>query len=187
MVVRRYKIRQLLLGMTVFLLCGPVMALAPHPIYFSVDGSPAEEEVEVEGKHYLVKWDGKSLSIVEKPNGEDGNEEDGKPGSYLNRIRRFYPEYGGNGNGKNGNGKNGKKINGHRFGGNGSGNGRGKDPTIGPDEMPWWGGLIWLGILLWGIFVYYILWKLGILLYVFIGMFILMCFFVTWLNLKDRW
>lgn len=45
----------------------PAHGLAPHPIAFSVDGSPSAEFVEVEGKVYEVEWDGQALSMEEVP------------------------------------------------------------------------------------------------------------------------
>lgn len=40
--------------------------LAPHPIYFTVDGSPAREIVKVDGKEFVADWDGQRLDIYEQ-------------------------------------------------------------------------------------------------------------------------
>jgi len=47
--------------------------LAPHPIYFSVNGEPVREYVNVEGTEYAVDWDGKRLGIFP-----------------VNRMERFF-------------------------------------------------------------------------------------------------
>jgi hypothetical protein len=44
----------------------PGDCLAPHPIYFSVDGRPSTKKVEVDGKVYDVTWDGSKLDIKEE-------------------------------------------------------------------------------------------------------------------------
>jgi len=37
--------------------------LAPHPLYFTIDGSPKKEYVEIAGQKYVVNWDGHSLTL----------------------------------------------------------------------------------------------------------------------------
>jgi hypothetical protein len=44
-------------------------ALAPHPIYFSGDGSPSVVYIKIKGKVYCVKWDGKNLTLEEDGGG----------------------------------------------------------------------------------------------------------------------
>jgi len=39
--------------------------LAPHPVYFSVDGRPASTSFEFNSKKYRVDWDGHSLKMTE--------------------------------------------------------------------------------------------------------------------------
>lgn len=39
--------------------------LAPHPVYFSVDGRPASTSFEIKGKKYRIDWDGHKLSMTE--------------------------------------------------------------------------------------------------------------------------
>ena len=39
--------------------------LAPHPVYFSVDGRPASTSFELHGKKYRVDWDGHKISMTE--------------------------------------------------------------------------------------------------------------------------
>ena len=56
------------LGMVNILsICNAEDMLAPHPLYFTVDGSPAKESIEVDGKEYEVSWDGEKVGIREKP------------------------------------------------------------------------------------------------------------------------
>ena len=38
--------------------------LAPHPVYFSVDGRPASTSFELHGKKYRVDWDGHKISMT---------------------------------------------------------------------------------------------------------------------------
>jgi hypothetical protein len=58
-------------------------ALAPHPLYFTIDGRPSEITVNVDGKDYVVKWDGKALYLMNA--GPSGNG-DG-PKTPTNRLR----------------------------------------------------------------------------------------------------
>ena len=41
--------------------------LAPHPIYYTIDGSPRTIKVGNNGRAYYVHWDGKNLTISDKP------------------------------------------------------------------------------------------------------------------------
>lgn len=44
--------------------------LAPHPFYFTVDGSPSFKEIIVDGKIYLFGWDGKNPYLIKKVGGD---------------------------------------------------------------------------------------------------------------------
>jgi hypothetical protein len=46
--------------------------LAPHPLYFTIDGKPTTINVNVEKGQYDVKWDGQYLSIYQTNRGHDG-------------------------------------------------------------------------------------------------------------------
>lgn len=44
-----------------------IFTLAPHPLYFTVDGKPTKTSVKIKDKEYEVEWDGEKLDIEEKP------------------------------------------------------------------------------------------------------------------------
>jgi len=48
--------------------------LALHPLYFTIDGSPAETEVKVDNQRYRIKWDGRKLSMKQPTFLEDVKE-----------------------------------------------------------------------------------------------------------------
>lgn len=43
----------------------PEDTLAPHPVYFSVDGRPSSTAFEMKGKKYRVDWDGHNMRMTE--------------------------------------------------------------------------------------------------------------------------
>ena len=45
----------------------PNQFLAPHPLYFTIDGRPSIIDVPLEDKTYQVVWSGSKLSLREKP------------------------------------------------------------------------------------------------------------------------
>jgi hypothetical protein len=50
----------------------PQDTLAPHPLYFTVDGRPTVLNVDVDKQHFKVGWDGRYLSIYQTSKGHDG-------------------------------------------------------------------------------------------------------------------
>jgi len=49
--------------------------LAPHPLYFTVDGSPTKIEVNVDGEDYHVVWDGTALALHKESDCPDKNDQ----------------------------------------------------------------------------------------------------------------
>lgn len=41
--------------------------LAPHPLYFTVDGKPTKEKVKVEDKTFIITWNGEIVDLLEEP------------------------------------------------------------------------------------------------------------------------
>lgn len=47
--------------------------LAPHPVYFSVDGRPATASTKVDGQPWIAYWNGRTLRLIEGGGSGNGN------------------------------------------------------------------------------------------------------------------
>jgi hypothetical protein len=134
-----------------------IETLAPHPLYFTIDGRPARTTAWVDHRPYIVDWDTVELRRIDWP-GEEGKGPNGNGNGNRKPPNKLF---GGSGSGGDGG----------RWNGGGGNNDDDEDKNKDPEdpehyntlnkfpEMAWLGCLIFIVV---GIFVVigiYFLWK----------------------------